>query len=67
MCTGDGTCADHCPDVIVLLEHGISYVSHPTGSPGKAPGVERASSRTGATCCSDHRGCARLCGRTHLP
>ena len=27
LCTGDGLCVDHCPDVFVLLEDGISYVT----------------------------------------
>lgn len=27
LCTGDGLYTDHCPDVFVLLEDGISYVS----------------------------------------
>ena len=27
LCTGDGLCVDHCPDVFVLLDDGISYVS----------------------------------------
>ena len=26
LCTGDGICTDHCPEVFVLLEDGISYV-----------------------------------------
>jgi ferredoxin len=26
LCTGDGLCIDHTPDVFVLLEDGISYV-----------------------------------------
>jgi len=26
LCTGDGLCEDHCPEVFVLLEDGISYV-----------------------------------------
>lgn len=26
LCTGDGLCTDHCPDVFLLLEDGISYV-----------------------------------------
>jgi len=26
LCTGDGLCVDHCPDVFVQLEDGISYV-----------------------------------------
>ena len=28
LCTGDGLCTDHCPEVFVLLEDGISYVRH---------------------------------------
>ncbi|MEO6570869.1 MAG: ferredoxin [Ilumatobacteraceae bacterium] len=26
LCTGDGLCVDHCPDVFALLEDGIAYV-----------------------------------------
>jgi ferredoxin len=26
LCTGDGLCIDHTPEVFVLLEDGISYV-----------------------------------------
>jgi ferredoxin len=26
LCTGDGLCNDHCPDVFTLLEDGIAYV-----------------------------------------
>jgi ferredoxin len=26
LCTGDGLCIDHAPEVFVLLEDGISYV-----------------------------------------
>ena len=26
LCTGDGLCTDHCPEVFVLLEDGLSYV-----------------------------------------
>ena len=26
LCTGDGLCTDHCPEVFVLLGDGISYV-----------------------------------------
>ena len=29
LCTGDGLCTDHCPEVFVLLEDGISYVVDP--------------------------------------
>ncbi|HZQ84147.1 MAG TPA: ferredoxin [Acidimicrobiales bacterium] len=26
LCTGDGLCEDHCPEVFTLLEDGIAYV-----------------------------------------
>ncbi len=26
LCTGDGLCTDHAPDVFMLLEDGIAYV-----------------------------------------
>ena len=26
LCTGDGLCTDHCPEVFTLLEDGIAYV-----------------------------------------
>ena len=29
LCTGDGLCVDHCPDVFVQLEDGIAYVAEP--------------------------------------
>ena len=28
LCTGDGLCTDHCPEIFVLLEDGISYVRY---------------------------------------
>ena len=37
LCTGDGLCTDHCPDVFVLLEDGISYVRD-SSSIGNDPG-----------------------------
>jgi len=42
LCTGDGLCIDHCPDVFVLLEDGISYVHDrdgPRNDPGGADGL----------------------------
>ena len=30
LCTGDGLCTDHCPQVFVLLDDGISYVRDAT-------------------------------------
>ena len=38
LCTGDGLCTDHCPDVFMLLEDGLSYVRDITGSPRNDPG-----------------------------
>jgi ferredoxin len=44
LCTGDGICLDHCPDVFVQLEDGIAYVAEqgvalndPGGSGSLAP------------------------------
>jgi ferredoxin len=37
LCTGDGLCVDHCPDVFVKLEDGIAYVAGP-GGPLNDPG-----------------------------
>ena len=37
LCTGDGICVDHCPDVFVQLEDGIAYVAE-GGSPLNDPG-----------------------------
>jgi ferredoxin len=39
LCTGDGLCTDHCPDVFVLLEDGIAYVREVSiNSVGNDPG-----------------------------
>jgi ferredoxin len=37
LCTGDGLCIDHCPDVFVQLEDGIAYVAQ-DGAPLNDPG-----------------------------
>jgi ferredoxin len=37
LCTGDGLCTDHCPELFVLLEDGISYVCA-DGEPQNDPG-----------------------------
>ena len=37
LCTGDGLCVDHCPDVFVQLEDGIAYVAE-FGEPLNDPG-----------------------------
>ncbi len=37
LCTGDGLCVDHAPDVFVQLEDGIAYVAE-VGDPLNDPG-----------------------------
>ncbi len=41
LCTGDGLCVDHCPEVFVQLEDGIAYVAI-DGSPLNDPGGSRS-------------------------
>jgi len=39
LCTGDGLCTDHAPDVFTLLEDGIAYVKeagHVLNDPGSS-------------------------------
>lgn len=38
LCTGDGLCTDHCPEVFMLLEDGLSYVRDSSGFPCNDPG-----------------------------
>ena len=39
LCTGDGLCTDHCPELFVLLHDGISYVrDQVTGLVASDPG-----------------------------
>jgi ferredoxin len=42
LCTGDGLCVDHCPEVFTLLEDGIAYVKDGDlvhNDPGQAAGL----------------------------
>lgn len=48
LCTGDGLCVDHCPDVFVQLEDGIAYVrerSGPLNDPGGSGSLALVSPR----------------------
>jgi ferredoxin len=48
LCTGDGLCVDHCPEVFTILEDGISYVHDATGvrnDPGGAEGTVDVAAR----------------------
>jgi ferredoxin len=38
LCTGDGLCTDHCPEVFRLLDDGISYVVDDAGEVHADPG-----------------------------
>ena len=50
LCTGDGLCTDHCPDVFVLLDDGISYVRDvPSGVVASDPGGRSSSVAVPAT------------------
>ena len=50
LCTGDGLCTDHCPELFVLLEDGISYVIGPDGAPGNDPGARSRRCRFPTRC-----------------
>lgn len=48
LCTGDGLCLDHCPDVFVQLEDGIAYVAEggrPLNDPGSSGSLAWVSGR----------------------
>jgi len=47
LCTGDGLCLDHCPDVFVQLEDGIAYVCQ-NGVVGNDPGAGGSLATVGA-------------------
>lgn len=48
LCTGDGLCVDHCPDVFTQLEDGIAYVVEDgvvLNDPGSAGSLARVDPR----------------------
>jgi len=48
LCTGDGLCVDHSPDVFVQLEDGIAYVAevgYPLNDPGSSGSLARVPGR----------------------
>ena len=51
LCTGDGLCVDHCPDVFTQLEDGIAYVTEagrPLNDPGGSGSLARVPRAAGA-------------------
>jgi ferredoxin len=48
LCTGDGLCEDHCPEVFMLLEDGIAYVAEAgvlLNDPGGSASLARVAPR----------------------
>ena len=48
LCTGDGLCVDHCPDVFTQLEDGIAYVKEAgrtLNDPGRSGSLARVQPR----------------------
>ena len=48
LCTGDGICTDHCPEVFTILKDGIAYVVEDglvLNDPGGARSLARAPDR----------------------
>lgn len=48
LCTGDGLCEDHCPEVFTLLDDGIAYVredGHTLNDPGGSGSLARVADR----------------------
>jgi len=60
LCTGDGLCVDHCPDVFVLLEDGIAYVKE-GGEVQNDPGGSGSLAAVSARNISDTIHAAELC------
>ena len=64
LCTGDGLCVDHCPEVFVLLEDGISYVHDRHGvynDPGQAEGLAEVPDRLVANVVAAAEDCPGEC------
>jgi ferredoxin len=64
LCTGDGLCVDHCPEVFVLLEDGISYVQDERGvynDPGQAEGLAQVPDRLVANVVAAAEDCPGEC------
>lgn len=66
LCTGDGLCTDHCPDIFVLLEDGISYVRDVvTGTvvhdPGGRASIVSVPARLGAVVVDAAEACPGEC------
>ena len=64
LCTGDGLCVDHCPEVFVLLEDGIAYVKEGTDvlhDPGGADGLAAVPPRLGPNALAAAEDCPGEC------
>jgi ferredoxin len=64
LCTGDGLCTDHAPDVFTLLEDGIAYVCEARrvfNDPGQSAGVANVPRRLEAEVISAAEDCPGEC------
>jgi ferredoxin len=64
LCTGDGLCLDHCPDVFVQLEDGIAYVADegfPLNDPGGSGSLAWVSERNRQAVIDAAEGCPGEC------
>ena len=60
LCTGDGLCVDHAPDVFVMLEDGIAYVVE-DGVVQNNPGGSQSLAVVPKNCERDVISAAELC------
>jgi ferredoxin len=60
LCTGDGLCTDHCPDVFVMLEDGIAYVRQ-DGEALNDPGGSGSLAQVPTGCIPDVLAAAEAC------
>ena len=64
LCTGDGLCTDHCPELFVLLEDGISYVvadGRPQNDPGGSESMAPVAADLAAACVAAAEDCPGEC------
>jgi ferredoxin len=64
LCTGDGLCTDHCPELFVILEDGISYVlaeGRPQNDPGGSESMAPVADPHLAACVAAAEDCPGEC------
>ena len=61
LCTGDGLCVDHCPDVFTQLEDGIAYVTEARRAAQRPGRLRLAGPGAGAAACQQVIHAAEAC------